>query len=209
MIASRLAPPRFIAFIAIAIIAAPIGVLLAGWRPGLLGAFDVAALAFLLSTIPLLREHDADKMRERAKANDANRTEMLFIAAAGLIAVMVAVAQELTQKEAPSPPQIVLVILTLVIAWCFANMVYALHYAHLFYTAGDDGKDGGGIEMPGTDEPGYWDFVYFAFTLGMTFQTSDVEINTTRFRKIATFHSLAAFAFNLGVVAFTVNVLGS
>ena len=29
--------------------------------------------------------------------------------------------------------------------------------------------------FPARDEPDYWDFVYFAFTLGMTFQTSDVD----------------------------------
>ena len=62
--------------------------------------------------------------------------------------------------------------------------------------------------MPGTDEPDYWDFVYFAFTLGMTFQTSDVSITDRRIRRVVLGHSLAAFVFNLGVLAFTINVLG-
>jgi uncharacterized membrane protein len=55
----------------------------------------------------------------------------------------------------------------------------------------------------------YWDFVYFAFTLGMTFQTSDVTITSERIRRIVTIHCLAAFFFNIGVLAFTINVLGS
>ena len=51
--------------------------------------------------------------------------------------------------------------------------------------------------------PVYWDFVYFAFTCGMAFATSDVAITETHIRKIVTIHCLAAFAFNIGVLAFT------
>jgi uncharacterized membrane protein len=36
-----------------------------------------------------------------------------------------------------------------------------------------------------------------------------VTITETHIRKIVTIHSLAAFAFNIGVLAFTINVLGS
>ena len=42
----------------------------------------------------------------------------------------------------------------------------------------------------------------------MTFQTSDTDITSPRIRKIATFHSLAAFIFNIGILAFTINVIG-
>ena len=58
------------------------------------------------------------------------------------------------------------------------------------------------------DPPGYADFVYFSFTLGMTFQTSDVAITDAALRSVVTFHCLAAFVFNIGVLAFTINVLG-
>jgi uncharacterized membrane protein len=66
-----------------------------------------------------------------------------------------------------------------------------------------------GFRFPGTAEPVYWDFVYFAFTCGMAFATSDVEVTNQRIRKVVTFHCLAAFAFNIGVLAFTVNLLAS
>ena len=72
-----------------------------------------------------------------------------------------------------------LVIATLVLAWLFSNIVYALHYAHLFYSATRTATDdSGGLDIPECDEPDYWDFVYFSFTLGMTFQTSDVDITS-------------------------------
>ena len=41
----------------------------------------------------------------------------------------------------------------------------------------------------------------------MTFQTSDVDIVSRRLRRIVTAHSLAAFVYNLGVLAFTISVL--
>jgi len=43
----------------------------------------------------------------------------------------------------------------------------------------------------------------------MTFQTSDVAITQPLIRRVALFHCLAAFIFNLGIVAFTINILGS
>jgi len=43
----------------------------------------------------------------------------------------------------------------------------------------------------------------------MAFATSDVVLTQTRMRRIVTIHCLAAFAFNIGVIAFTINVLGS
>jgi uncharacterized membrane protein len=89
----------------------------------------------------------------------------------------------------------------------FSNTIYALHYAHLAYLMPADGCCG--FEFPGTDEPDYWDFVYFAFTCGMAFATSDVQINDQHVRRVVTIHCLAAFAFNIGVLAFTINVLGS
>ena len=39
--------------------------------------------------------------------------------------------------------------------------------------------------------------------------TSDVEVTDQRTRKVVAFHCLAAFAFNIGVLAFTVNLLAS
>ena len=53
------------------------------------------------------------------------------------------------------------------------------------------------------------DFVYFAFTLGVAVQTSDVVVTSPHIRKVVTAHCVAGFFFNLGVLALTINVLGS
>jgi len=207
-IGTRIAPVRFLIFGVLLIAGVPLAAKL-GLQHGLLLAFDVAAVVFLLSLIPLLRSRSADDMRRRSKENDANRVLLLVVTCAVVIVILVAVAAELTQKQQSNGYAVALIVATLLIAWLFSNSVYALHYAHIFYLrAPEGGKDCGGLEFPGTDEPDYWDFVYFAFTLGMTFQTSDVDMTAGHMRRVATFHCLAAFVFNIGILAFSINVLG-
>ena len=211
---NRVAPVRFLVFFAL--LAAGIAILspTIGWRHGTMLAFDIAAATFLVSLWPLLQTAHAQTMRQHAERNDANRALLLAISVAVSLVVLVAVFSELQEKVSSRPSTIPLIIATLSLAWLFSNMVYALHYAHAFYTPADpDGagerEDHGGFDFPRTKEPNYWDFIYFSFTLGMTFQTSDTALTNTRMRRITTLHCLAAFVFNLGVLAFTINVLGS
>ena len=207
----RIAPPRFITFVILLAIGIPVLQPLLGWRQGTMAAFDLAAAIFLVSLWPLLRTPHAKEMRAQAARNDANRPLLLAITGAVMLVVLVAVGSELIEKGSPKPLSVVLIIATLLLSWLFSNIVYALHYAHMFYSqeSGDEGcEDIGGLDFPSTKEPNYWDFVYFSLTLGMTFQTSDVEMTTTPVRIVATFHCFAAFIFNLGVLAFTINTLG-
>jgi uncharacterized membrane protein len=208
-IGNRLAPPRFLIFLALLLPGGAAAAALADWRIGIMLGFDFAAIVFLLSLWPLFRAN-AGAMRAQAAANDANRAMLLALTGVVMAAILTAVAAELTGGDPASPFNKAVVIATLAIAWVFSNVVYALHYAHLYYLKDRDrNRDLGGLDFPAEKEPLYWDFVYFAFTLGMTFQTSDVDVTSGAVRKVAVFHCLAAFAFNLGVIAFTINVLGS
>lgn len=202
----RIAPPRFIAFVAImvaAALAARFGFDATLGRALMIG-FDAGAAIFLVSLYPLLDDR-TQEMRQRARDNDANRVGLLAITGLVMLVVLVAVANELSGK--PTHAIVALVLATLALAWLFSNTIYALHYAHIFYGQ-EDGADAGGVDVPETKEPDYWDFVYFSFTLGMTFQTSDVEVTTRPMRRVVIGHCLAAFVFNLGVLAFTINTLG-
>ncbi len=207
-IGRRIAPPRFIAFVLIGAITFAVAIRSEGWSHATLIGFDIGAVIFLLSCLPLLR-NDTDGIRQGASRNDANRVMLLVITGLVSTVILVAVAVELSQKTKLDTGGIVLVVGTLLMAWLFSNFVYALHYAHLFYSPLKDGTgDAAGIDFPGDDAPDYWDFIYFAFTLGMTFQTSDVEVSSQRIRRIVILHCLAAFVFNIGILAFTINVLG-
>ena len=205
---------RFVLFVAILILGSALGTLAvmrlahealpdAGFKGFLIG-FDLGALVFLLASAHLLRVDDPAVIRDHAASNDANRAALLVITAAISAAILGAVAMETVGGGgAPGAKTKILIIATLGMAWLFGNVIYALHYAHIYYTAPD-----GGLDFKQEAPPSYADFVYFAFTLGMTFQTSDVDINERRIRNVVTLHCLAAFVFNLGILAFTINVLG-
>jgi uncharacterized membrane protein len=209
-IGHRIAPPRFLLFLGVML---AVGGALArsGWRDAVMLGFDAGALAFLLACLPLLGD-EAAAMRAAARRNDANRLLLLLVTGAVSLAVLAAIASELMDPARLEPVRLAAILVTLVLSWTFSNTVFALHYAHLVYSpadgSGGEGTDAGGLDFPDTDQPDYWDFVYFAFCLGMTFQTSDVSITQGRLRRPVTLHSLLAFVFNLGVIAFSINVLG-
>jgi len=209
-IGNRIAPARFVAAGVIMLVTALIAAFAAfrlshdtapdAAAKGVMLGFDLGAGFFLLASAPLLGIYDQEVMRRHAAANDANRGMLLaltaIVSAVILVSVGLLIETELGWKSK------LLIVGTLLLAWLFANSVYALHYAHLHTTRK------GGIEFPGDKPPGYADFVYFSFTLGMTFQTSDVNISDRAIRNVVTAHCLAAFVFNLGILAFTINILG-
>ena len=204
----RVAPPRFVLFVLVFAGALAAFIPWLGRGRGIMAAFDLATIVFLAAVSTLLGHGEAVRMRAAARANDANRVVLLGFTGLVVAVVLVAVAGEV--KGRSDGTTVMLVVATLILAWLFSNIVYALHYAHLYYLGGADGGDAGGLDFPGGDPtPDYWDFLYFSFTLGMTFQTSDVTIGNNTIRRVVLGHSMAAFVFNLGVLAFTINVLGS
>jgi len=206
-IGNRIAPSRFLAFLAALVVAVPVCVRLLDNLPlGIMAGFDISAILLLGLCVSLLSTSEATDIRQHALENDANRILLLVFTGIIMLVLFVAIAAESVGHN-PQPETKVLIILTLALAWLVSNLVYALHYAHLAYLSPDLGCSG--LEFPGTSEPDYWDFIYFAFTCGMAFATSDVIIKNQRIRKVVTIHCLAAFAFNIGVLAFTINLLAS
>jgi uncharacterized membrane protein len=207
-IAQSVAPWRFLLFVLAFAAVSSILFHWCGLRRGVIGGFDVGATAFLIACIPLFDDAPSE-MRRVADRNDADRGSLLLLSTAVTGVILVSVGSELSQKGQRSPLNLILVVVTLGLCWTFSNLVYALHYAHLFYTRDKDGTDCGGVKFPDTEEPDYWDFAYFSSCLGMTFQTSDVEITSRLMRRTSMFQCLGAFIFTLGVIAFTINILGS
>ena len=207
-IANRIAPWRFLLFFALLGVGWAVAMLGLGWSQGLLAGFDVAAVAFIASHVATFR-FDAKKLREAAARNDANRAVLLVVSFLLSVVIMAAMAGELSAADKLGMIDKLLLAVSLVMVWIFANAVYTLHYAHLFYTSDDGGKDSAGLKFPGTKEPLMSDFVYFAYTLGVAVQTADVDITSPHIRKVVTAHCVAGFFFNLGVLALTINVLAA
>ena len=207
-IANRIAPWRFLLFFAVLGVGWAIAMPRIGWSQGLLAGFDVAAVLFIASYAKTFR-YDAKQLREAAERNDANRAVLLVVSFLLSAVIMAAMVGELSAAETLGMIDKLLLAISLVLVWTFANAVYTLHYAHLFYTSADGGKDSAGLKFPGTKEPLMSDFVYFAYTLGVAVQTADVDITSPHIRKVVTAHCVAGFFFNLGVLALTINVLAA
>ncbi len=205
---NRVAPWRFVMFLVLLVAGVAISVGPLGWTRGALVGFDLAALAFLVSCYWTF-DDDPKTMRKVAEDNDANRIVLLVLSFAVTVIILAAMTVELAEADKLTIPAKLLIAASLVLVWTFANAVYMLHYCHLFYTSDDKGKDCAGLDFPGTKEPLMSDFAYFSFTLGVAVQTSDVCVTSPHIRKVVTAHCVAGFFFNLGVLALTINVLGS
>jgi uncharacterized membrane protein len=202
----RFSHPRYLLFLAVFALAAPACTLLLPGEEAVIAGFDLAVLAFAASCVPLWRSGRAEVMRMQARRDDAG--QFLLLVLSGLISAVVLAALSLLilDKSALGGGGIALLIVTLTASWTFTNLIFAFHYARLYYSPHAHG-DHGGLDFPGGCIPDFSDFVNFAFVIGMTCQTADITITKTAMRRISTFHGLFAFAFNLGVVALSVNVL--
>lgn len=212
----RLHHKRYLLFLAVMAAALVPALAFAPWTSALLIAFDVGVLAFILSCIPVWRHGSPDVLRREAQTNDIGGVGLLFITALISASVTGALSVLLVGKNSLSAGEIALMVGTLIANWCFANLVYTFHYVRLYWSdSPENGPEGGqaselgGLDFPGGAAPGFSDFVNFAFVIGMTCQTADVNITDARIRRVATFHALFAFAFNLGILALAVNTLAS
>ena len=175
------------------------------WVLALLLGFDAGALVFLLMTARVFGRTSAAAMRQHAQQQDVGRTGVLWSSVALSCMVMMALWVELRgESGVGSVLAMLAAAATIILSWLYMNMIFALHYAHGYY--GHRNAMHKGLDFPGTEDPDYWDFAYFALVLGMTFQVSDVQIVNRRLRRTALTHSVIAFFFNVFIIAISVNV---
>ena len=208
----RWAPIRFVrarpwlALSSVVFVVAGVVLMVSGLKPAsaLLLSFDLGALLYLGILTRMFNRATAEHMCRHALAQDTGRRGTLWIAVALSAVVMVALSTELHAAKSGGAQAIGMAALSIVLSWLFMNTMYALHYAHGYY--GDFGKAHEGLDFPGTKQPDYWDFVYFAFVIGMCFQVSDVQITSHTLRRTALLHSVVAFFFNVFIIAISVNI---
>jgi uncharacterized membrane protein len=100
----------------------------------------------------------------------------------------------------------VLCVLAVAGSWLLTHTAYTLRYAHLYYRDDDEGE--GGLAFPGDDvTPAYFDFAYFALTIGMCFQVSDVTISSHQIRRAVLSQALLSFVYNTVILAVALNLV--
>ena len=215
-------PPRLVRiirtrprlFISAAIGLAVVAILFAvsDWRVAtkLLVGWDTGVVLYLVLAAHLVTRSDLHRLKRRAANQDEGNMAILFLTVAAAIASLVAIFAELgTQAgQARQPSQLILATATVVLSWAFIHSIFALHYAHEYYGEGRD-RQIGGMSFPDDNEPDYLDFAYFAFTIGMCAQVSDVTVSSKSIRRTVLTHSVISFLFNAALLALTVNIAAS
>ena len=177
---------------------------LVGWC---VGASVYLGLAWWLS-----HNFSAERTRERAQSLDQPNL-LILVSMLAVVAVSVVVIAMLLQQVrqlggAQRAVHIALGLVALALSWLSIHTIYAFHYAHRFYQAELDGG-GGGLAFPNCNDPDYADFMYYSYVIGMTSQVSDVQVNSREMRHITLAHSVLAFAFNMLILALSINVVAS
>lgn len=177
---------------------------LAGWCAGV--------LVYQVLTWWLVDTFDARRTRERAQQLDQPNivilVSMLVVVAVSVVAIAMMLQQVKQLNGWERAAHVALGMVALAGSWLMIHTIYAFHYAHRYYIDQKGGTPDGGLDFPGKDDaPDYFDFLYYSFVIGMTSQVSDVQATSREMRRITLFHSVLAFAFNMLVLALSVNVV--
>jgi uncharacterized membrane protein len=168
----------------------------AGWGAACL----VYALWVWISALHL----DSSQTKEHATREDPSRAiaDVLLITAS--VVSLGAIGITLIESRAGSPQEKVFAaaisVLSIVLSWLLIHTLFTLRYARLYYT-----EPIGGIDFNQDEDPHYVDFAYVAFTVGMTFQVSDTNLQSRLIRSAVLKHMLLSYLFGTVIVATIVN----
>jgi uncharacterized membrane protein len=175
------------------------------WQGAALIGWDVAAAIFLIRIWTPLWQLDAKDVARVATREDPSRgiTDLVLILASMICIVGVGftLIHAAKSKGYEVAGFLGLAVLSLVTSWLVVHTVFTLRYARLYYAG-----TAGGISFNEDDQPVYSDFAYVAFTIGMTFQVSDTNIEDKLIRRTALRHALISYLFGAVLLAMTVNV---
>lgn len=176
--------------------------IMVGWDAFSLSMIVMSWITFKITT--------STEIRNQAGLQDSSRAAIFIITLiatfAGFLAVLLLL---ITKSKSTESVDIPVAIMGMLFSWFLVHTIFAMRYAHIYYGDHDTKPDtpAGGLDFPDDKKPDYYDFAYFSFVLGMTFQVSDVTITAKRLRKLALLHGIISFGFNTIIVALTINVI--
>jgi len=176
------------------------------WQRMVIG-WDAGALTLVLLALVVILRADSAATRKRAGSNDPGRHVVFIIAlVASLFSLFVAAfvfkqVRSLAGRE--QPLWMALTLGAIALSWTMTHTAYTLRYAHLYYRGGGHH----GLQFPGDEAPADIDFAYFAFTVGMCFQVSDVAVSSTACRRAVLLHATLSFVYNTMILALALNVV--
>jgi len=180
----------------------------AGWAFAALVGWDVMAAVLVALIWATIWSRDAQDTARLAAREDPTRTasDLLLLAAsvASLVGVAFVIVAAGNKHGVAKGLLISLAVATVFFSWALVHTKYTLLYARLFYSGNAGGID---FHQIPDGQPQYSDFAYLALTVGMTFQVSDTEINSSVMRATILRHALLAYLFGVVIIAIVINVV--
>ena len=175
------------------------------WQTASLIGWNVAASVFIVWIWLIVRGMDGAATAQHAVIEDlSRRTADLVLILASVIS-LIGVGLSLLESSDTGGLEKATIVgvasVSVILSWATVHTVFALRYARLYYAGG------GGIDFNEDRAPGYMDFAYLAFTIGMTYQVSDTSIGSKTVRRTALHHAYMSYLFGTVVVAMTINVV--
>jgi uncharacterized membrane protein len=209
---------RFIHSRPLLLVAVLIGVLIGMLTPGqwdpvrrALTAWNGTAWFYLISMAWVMLRADHRKVKKIAEQQDENAGLILLLFTIASVLSITAIVVELRDFGSVAEQERIVRIgftaLTIFGSWFLLGTLFCIHYAHSYYLAAREQRP---FTFPHCeDEPDYWDFLYFSFTIAVAVQTSDVTVNTRQARKLVMAQSVLSFFFNLLILGLSVNLSAS
>jgi uncharacterized membrane protein len=174
----------------------------------LLIAWNAGAWAFLVMIALMVRDPRRDA-RVQARPEDENQWVLVVLGVVAALAAIAAIVWELGPVKNMTgwakTGHLALVGATVLSAWTFLQVMFALHYAGVYFMRQKGGIHGG-LEFPGNPQPNWMEFFYQAFVIGCTFASSDVNVTSKRMRRIVVIQGVVGFFFNAIILALTINI---
>ena len=171
---------------------------------GLIG-WDAAALIFVTWTWLAVTRMDAADTATHATREEPTRTIAHLIVLAAAVVSLAGVAFLLLASGGNHHLQDLTAAIALgsvALSWLCVHTLFGLAYARLYYTGPD-----GGIRFNQPEPPRYIDFLYVAFTVGMSFAISDTNVESTEIRAMVLRHALLAYVFGSVILASVINLI--
>jgi uncharacterized membrane protein len=173
----------------------------------LIFGWDLATLLYIGATLLMIARSTVETCHSRAALYDEGDWIILLLVIGSAAASFVAIFAELATlggKRESLMTGLIITTLTVALSWTFTHLVFALHYANVYYKPNVD--DPGGLIFPGARKPDYRDFLYYSFVIGCAAQTADVATTSRAMRRLTLVHGIVAFAFNTAILALAINV---
>jgi uncharacterized membrane protein len=174
--------------------------------------WDVFSLSVLITSWIVFKTRPIEQIRQFARREDGSLVYVfVIIILASFISLMALLILFLSKETSAMSNTLFLSasVPSMLLSWALIHTTFTFHYAHIYYDDSDEDKEkhAGGLSFPGDKKPDYFDFAYFSFVIGMTFQVSDVQITSRKLRRLALVHGILAFLLNTFVVAITINLI--